>query len=347
MSSEPPKDPAEADDKPIDAIPLAESSNPYSASLLASLPAAQPTSPKRPRLWSAFAVGILSLPLAFSVSAICLVVAMLADAGVAPLSNPHAAQRWVENAGATRLGFLVLVWPGQIVFLLTAFAAAAVSPLGIRERLRLHEGRLPMWTWLILAIGTPALGMLSSALLSLIFSDTSEHMEMLLKMFRSHRGLFTAVVVASIAILPGVSEEVLFRGYLQSRLLKRLPVGFAIAISSCIFAIAHVDPQHVLAVIPLGIWLGIVAWKADSIWPSIVCHMVNNAIAVALTYANESTAVGVELDTPTLAVLAVSSVAMLASIPILIRYGNEPPIPSFIANDVRSPIDLPNGPTSL
>jgi hypothetical protein len=40
------------------------------------------------------------------------------------------------------------------------------------------------------------------------------------------------------------------------------------------------DPMHALGVAPLGIWLGVIAWRADSIWPAVFGHVGNNAFAV-------------------------------------------------------------------
>lgn len=90
------------------------------------------------------------------------------------------------------------------------------------------------------------------------------------------------------ALLPGVSEELLFRGVLQ-RSIRRPPL--AIAVSAVLFALVHVDPPHVVGVIPIGFYLAWVAARARSTWPTIAAHVANNAVAV-LSSRVEALAVG-------------------------------------------------------
>jgi membrane protease YdiL (CAAX protease family) len=90
------------------------------------------------------------------------------------------------------------------------------------------------------------------------------------------------------ALLPGVSEELLFRGLLQ-RSIRRPAV--AIAVSALLFALVHVDPPHVVGVLPTGFYLAWVAARTGSTWPTIAAHVTNNAVAV-LASRVEALAVG-------------------------------------------------------
>ncbi len=88
------------------------------------------------------------------------------------------------------------------------------------------------------------------------------------------------LALIGLAVAPAVAEELLFRGALQRALLRRLPPAAAVAASSLLFGLAHLDPVYILAAGGLGIYLGVLAWRADSIRPAVVCHLVNNAVAV-------------------------------------------------------------------
>ena len=66
------------------------------------------------------------------------------------------------------------------------------------------------------------------------------------------------------------------RGYMQRRLLKRWAPWLAILVSSILFAVMHVTPHAISFAFPIGVWLGYVAWKTDSIWPTIFCHALIN-----------------------------------------------------------------------
>jgi membrane protease YdiL (CAAX protease family) len=78
------------------------------------------------------------------------------------------------------------------------------------------------------------------------------------------------------ALLPGVSEELVFRGLLQ----RAAPPGWpAIAISGLAFALFHVDPHHAAGVLPLGLFLAWVASRAGT-RVTILAHVVNNSAAI-------------------------------------------------------------------
>jgi membrane protease YdiL (CAAX protease family) len=118
-------------------------------------------------------------------------------------------------------------------------------------------------------------------------------------------------------VVPGIVEELLFRGYLQSRLLQRWPPLLAVGASALIFSAAHLDPIHVLGVIPLGVWLGTVAWRAGSVWPAILCHAVNNAVAVAAVAVQDNSTLEFTWDPFSVTLLCLGGPAFLLSLGIL------------------------------
>ena len=38
----------------------------------------------------------------------------------------------------------------------------------------------------------------------------------------------------------------------------------------------HIDPRQMAYVFPVGLWLGVVAWRTGSVWPGILCHAFLN-----------------------------------------------------------------------
>ncbi|MCC7539421.1 MAG: CPBP family intramembrane metalloprotease [Deltaproteobacteria bacterium] len=87
-----------------------------------------------------------------------------------------------------------------------------------------------------------------------------------------------------LALAPGFCEEVFFRGMLQRAFGRGIAAVFVSAIA---FALIHLDPHHVVGVLPLGFWLAWVAARADSTWPTIVAHIANNTLAVVATQIPE------------------------------------------------------------
>jgi membrane protease YdiL (CAAX protease family) len=44
----------------------------------------------------------------------------------------------------------------------------------------------------------------------------------------------------------------------------------------------HIDVQHIIAVLPIGLYLGWAAWRGGSVWLSMLLHALNNLAAVML-----------------------------------------------------------------
>jgi uncharacterized protein len=90
--------------------------------------------------------------------------------------------------------------------------------------------------------------------------------------------------VPSLAVIAGLAplvEELVFRGLLYGWLAGRWGTVAAWIVSSLAFAAAHVEPAHIILVLPLAFWFGWLRRRTDSLLPSLVAHMVNNGFAVA------------------------------------------------------------------
>lgn len=86
------------------------------------------------------------------------------------------------------------------------------------------------------------------------------------------------------AIAPGICEEVMFRGVIQSA-YEKAGVKRAIVITGLLFGIFHFNIQNFLAPMGLGILFGYMVYKTDSLYTSIIAHTANNGIALILVRA--------------------------------------------------------------
>ena len=104
------------------------------------------------------------------------------------------------------------------------------------------------------------------------------------------RMVHPVVIAICLSIVPAVCEEWFFRGMLLRSLLKGRKVISAILISAAAFGLFHVLSNSVIAIdrlIPttlIGIMLGFLAYKSNSIIPGIVLHAFNNACVVFVAY---------------------------------------------------------------
>jgi membrane protease YdiL (CAAX protease family) len=84
------------------------------------------------------------------------------------------------------------------------------------------------------------------------------------------------------ALLPAMSEEMLFRGGLQNFLTRATKKPWlSIIIVSILFSIVHFSVYGFLVRFFLGIVLGFIFYSTGSIWLSMTAHFFNNALAVS------------------------------------------------------------------
>jgi len=88
------------------------------------------------------------------------------------------------------------------------------------------------------------------------------------------------IVVVSAVFLAAIIEEMLFRGFLQASLEKQIGVKKAIVLSAIIFSFVHGNPWWIIQIIIVGILLGVMAWKSNSIIPTSIVHLINNGMAI-------------------------------------------------------------------
>lgn len=86
-----------------------------------------------------------------------------------------------------------------------------------------------------------------------------------------------------ISFSPGICEEVLFRGMVMSS-YDKLGKKKAIIISAILFGMFHFNLQNLVGPIFLGIIFGLIVYKTNSLFSTMVAHGVNNAIATTIAY---------------------------------------------------------------
>ncbi len=178
------------------------------------------------------------------------------------------------------LGPLVILAP-QLVFVLVACVLGFLSRVSFVNRLALHPLRMPPSTLLLLGCGMLGVQGLVLSLQPLL-GEPSDHLRMLSEVLREPEGGRAVLVALLVSLVPGFCEELFFRGLVQSRLVAIWPPGAAILLCSTVFALVHIDAQHVIAVIPIGLYLGWAAWRSGSVWTSMLLHALNNLAAVVV-----------------------------------------------------------------
>lgn len=232
--------------------------------------------PPKPRVWTVFLA--LFVGLALTVVVQIVVVAGFVTWQISQGVKPDEMSKQLSQRLSTPMMFILLAAGAQVSFLAAAVVPAWLSPVPLRERLGLLPTQMPWTVYPLAAMASLfplAIGFSLAGLLTLILpADPSvAHLfeNMSLPMF--------AAFILFIATVPAVVEELLFRGYLQRRLLERWSPTVAIGVTSVLFALYHVMPHAIVAVLPVGIWFGVVAWRTGSVYPGILCHaFVNGSV---------------------------------------------------------------------
>ena len=203
---------------------------------------------------------------------------------------------------------IVLAWLGKYRWVET-FSWRRPAILALMGAVLLGVGLAP-WMQLV--------AMLQQKLWPRAIEGQMELMKVLLPPLEAHPILLPLLI----GILAGVCEETLFRGPIQTGLMRRLPTWSAIVVTAILFAAAHLDLYGMPVRTFLGIILGWMVVRTRSVFPAMMMHAVYD-ITQLLYVAYEVRKVGAEklMETATTATTQPLAVWILLPGAILIAAG--------------------------
>lgn len=219
----------------------------------------------------------------FAEAVLCFVMIMLLQ---------FAAMRFLRNALPANLGdtvskpivqalLLKLILIQQLVIVGTpALLMGVILTTSVRKTFRIDW---PSTKWLPVAIALPLvlhpLTIELSASLRWFFPPLPKSVVDVMAAISS-LDLPLWFVLLVFAAAPAVCEEVAFRGFMLSGFLRSGRVGVAVALSSAAFGLMHMIPQQVFNAALLGIVLGLLAVRSNSLLPCMLFHFVYNCLEV-------------------------------------------------------------------
>lgn len=163
----------------------------------------------------------------------------------------------------------------------------ALPALLVSVPLELERGALLCWraprarAWLalpVLVAGTLTLGGLLWRLGITLFPS-----EDVLAAYRDSLGAFDGVAgLVAVSVVPGICEELLFRGAILGLLRHRFPVWGAIVVQAVCFALLHALAVRLPYTFALGVVFGVLVVRTGSLWPAIVAHAAHNFLATQI-----------------------------------------------------------------
>lgn len=185
------------------------------------------------------------------------------------------------------MGKLPVLAPALLVSSGTLLLIALLAPLahGLKPKRALALRSAPATTYVAAVVGTLALAPVADFFMSwaqrLAPDFTFGAVDSLHDLASTSPPL---LLWPLLALMPGLGEELLFRGLLQRAARRGMQ---AILISGVGFAAFHVDPHHVAGVLPLGLFFAWVAERTGSTVVTVVAHIANNSASIAATRVSE------------------------------------------------------------
>ena len=108
---------------------------------------------------------------------------------------------------------------------------------------------------------------------------------------KTYRTLVTArsplefvFVVITVALVPALAEETLFRGVVQRSIGEATGGLRAAVISGIIFGAYHLNPLSIVPLIALGVFFGYIVYRSRNLSLALSAHFFNNFLACAAAY---------------------------------------------------------------
>lgn len=145
----------------------------------------------------------------------------------------------------------------------------------------------------------------------------------------SHSAAELAAVFTVMAIIPGIGEELFFRGVLM-RFTRRRSAGMVVPVlfTGVVFAFVHANVYGYASIFLAGVLLAVIYYLTGSLLCSIAGHMFFNGFQVLLTYMgmhNAAVRNFISNDTVPLALVAAGAAVCAAALFLLVK--NATPLP--------------------
>jgi membrane protease YdiL (CAAX protease family) len=228
---------------------------------------------------------------------------------------------------------MAILFAELLALLVPTVLAVAYLRADFRATLRLQ---LPTAADVLLAVPLAiALAVLNDQLMNLVnqmYPMPEAERDAMVELLRANTAYEWAVRLFGIVVAAAVSEEILFRGFIQ-RSLEEGPLGRggAILLTSFLFAVIHLIPQGMPSYVLAGVVLGITAVATESILIPILIHAVHNTASIFLLNLADMESLGQPVWIPPQILIPAVLIFVIALVYYLRRTPEPEPrnVPSF------------------
>ncbi len=181
----------------------------------------------------------------------------------------------------------VLKWLAVVqfagLFVLVPVGLAAYSRIDVRETFRLRMP--PARAWLaaaLIGVSSWAIAHEFVGLQARLIPPSPSFMEAMKQLQSQLDAAPVWQLVLLLAVIPGLCEELVFRGFLLSGLRSGTGKWTAILLCGLVFGVFHFMVDRMPVTGALGIVLAWMVWNSGSIWPAVVMHILHNGLLMSL-----------------------------------------------------------------
>jgi uncharacterized protein len=135
----------------------------------------------------------------------------------------------------------------------------------------------------LIGIGLSVVGDEIDSLIRIII-ETPDFLQEIMGSMKAESPFDWVLLISGVVFGAAISEEMVFRGFLQVPLEEKGDVTKAVLLVSLAWTLFHTNPWWAIPIFIMGVVIGFLAWRTGSIIPGIIVHGVNNFLS--LLYAN-------------------------------------------------------------
>lgn len=227
---------------------------------------------KWPTVLGSNSLYLIVLVLMLAVSALVFGLFMLKGMDIVNATNTEA---WLI---ATLVMEIVVIGIPPLIYLLA-------SGMDIKHVVRINRAK---GVELLLVLGMAVFGYFIVAFINLVwYSILSRIGTPVQPLFPSIKtGKQYILAILAMAVIPAVVEEFLFRGVIL-RGYERFGTLTAVVVSGVLFGLLHLNLVNLPAIIFLGIMIGYVVVRTDSIFSGMLYHFIQNFLSISFLFLQE------------------------------------------------------------
>ncbi len=190
---------------------------------------------------------------------------------------------FASNLDSTQLR-AQLLFNQLVVFLLLPLLLVSWYRLDVKKVFSLQRAKPVVWIAVVLAVPSAQIATVGLfRMVNLIIPVPPKALEQFGQQFFTDVSRWELLLL--VAVLPGICEEIAFRGLFLQSVVKRYGRLKGALVAALVFGLFHFQLFRIIPTAVLGLILSMFLLLSGSIFPGMLAHALNNAVAVWLAEA--------------------------------------------------------------